>query len=664
MADRGEGFNQAQLTAKEMGRAFAEAMGTPRPERQLENFEKYEEHGEEFHIKAGTELPFMVLYTDEEYEVERKKWEYRSILSTARARKTEGGSVDSVTNPSPEERGLDPLGVEFKKERLDYLWREMPGLLAAKCVYTEIVGGPEFVGHMPNERKSKPEVKLLSVREQLLSVEITKGARLQRILFDKNDKHEGTPKLVLKRIMEWKEYEKDISKLQIRERNGENFLTKQQILKDKKGDRVEDDWISKNTLDVDKLSEVYSKDEIAKLIHEQSILGDGKRDKTGLLIEPKCPDSLYDANEPGFSVIRSSIRFFLKTKAVDLLFSDVEDREKILNPDLSLLEERIGPERLEQNREQIISEIKMTEINKRAREAEQAAWNFIFTTGLIESNNTPENNQYIRDLKNSPRPLGPSNFMTLYLWMAMHPQIRFQAKVFRSKDGLDDAKENWSSLGSWAANNLQKGTWRKPVLDDSKKPIMVPVFDENTRLPKFNDKGRVELKPVYKTEIPRFIRDDLVYDALREESNVREAVFDFFVNKGYQLLQNPSEIKSHKELYSEMASQNKWKDLPDSPFVNYRFDRLRWTNTIYTMFKKGPEATGKLPIADLAEGARMMGLTQTEVMNLLIMLEGINTNNPAISPAEGKIDWAFDVNSMKRAQPDLFRDYSKGREYL
>jgi hypothetical protein len=171
------------------------------------------------------------------------------------------------------------------------------------------------------------------------------------------------------------------------------------------------------------------------------------------------------------------------------------------------------------------------------------------------------------------------------------------------------------------------------------------------------------LRPVYKTVIPTFIRPDLVYDALREEQNVREALFDFLNKKGKGLLDNPENF-THKGLYNDIKMREEWEGLGESPFVNYRFDRLRWANVIYSVFKKGPEATGKIPLPDIAEAGRKLQLTLQEKMKLLIMLEGVNVNSPDITPAEGVVDWAFDFASMKRAQPDLFRESKTKREEL
>ena len=538
--------DKARLT----GRSFAEAMGSPEPRRQLESFEKYEEFGTEFHIKPGVELPFMVLYQHDNalWEEKRLEWEYRSILATCRSRKNNGGSVDSVTNPAPEELGLDPLGVEVKKERLEFLWREMPGLLPATALYTEITAGHDFVGFMPGERAERRQ------RHEPEKVAELSNVRHEFLGLDENEKD----------ILDWGE-----------------------------------------------LGGVYSEAEIKNLKEEQAQLAKGTP------TSQRCPDGVYGASEPEFYVLRKSLRFFLKTKGVQLLFKDDSDRNSILH-----------------------SESKSETLANRAREAEQVAWNFIYTTGIIECNNTPDSNQYIREHRN--KVLGPSNFMTLYLWMVMHPQIRFEHKVLRHSDGgTDDAKENWASLGSWAANNIQKGTWRRERINEEDQKIQ-------------------------ETVIPKFIRPTLVYDALREEGSLHKVLFDYFVEKGSRILRNPSAM-SHESLYNEIVNRKvnggtSWSKLPASPFVNYRFDRLRWANTIYSVFKKGPEATGKIPLPDIAEASRMLELTSQEKLNLLIMLYGVNVKKPTIEPAEGKLNWIFDINSIKRAQPDLFRTDSVRHE--
>lgn len=557
---------QAELDrqATIMGQSFAEAMGTPEPARDLETYRNAEEYGTPFSISPGSEPRFMVLYQhdQEEWLRERKIWEIRSIFVQARAQKGLAGSVDSVANPvdSDQARRLDPLGVEFKKERLELLYREMPGLLAAKAIYATIIGGKDFVGYTPEERKYNK------------SVHLSEDAKLRSV---------KEPLLVFPE---------------------------------------------------DKLKKIYSENEIKELKKEYHDLYFGTDNG------PACPGSVYGAKEPGFYTLRKSIRFFLKTSGSHLLFVNDKDKEKVLRPGddyQGMVEKRTEGNTV------------LERMSTRAREAEQAAWNFIFTTGLIESFNIPESNQYIREHKN--KPLGPSNFMTLYLWMMIHPQIRFEGKVLGGSfdGGEDDAKENWSSLGSWAANNIQSGAWRRQVLD------------ARTMQPERNPDGTVK----YKTVIPTFIRPDLVYDALREESNVREAFFDFFTQKGTELLNNP-DTSTHRSLYDQMTKRKSWEKLPESPMVNYRFDRLRWARAVYIVFKKGKESTRDVSLADLAEAKRKLGLSQQEVMNLLLMRTGVNVHSPSLKPAEGALSWGYYLRTMKRNQPDLFRDDSGKRERL
>ena len=315
-----------------------------------------------------------------------------------------------------------------------------------------------------------------------------------------------------------------------------------------------------------------------------------------------------------------------------MLFLNEADSNKILYPgnDYNGLLER-----------KTEGETVLDRMSTRARDAEQVAWNFIFATGMIESFNIPESNQYIRE--HNKKPLGPSNFMTLYLWMMIHPQQRFEAKVLQRgfDGGEDDAKENWSSLGTWAANNIQKGTWKQQVI--------------NPRT------GQRETRTV----IPKFIRPDVVYDAMREEGNVRAALFDFFTEKGVRILRHPGTV-THQELYNDLVrnGNNRWEKLPESPFVNYRFDRLRWAHTIYTVFKKGTDSDRDASIDDLAEAKRKLGLTQTEVENLLIMRKGMNVNSKEIKPIKDYFDWREWKMVEKRHHPDLFRDDSQKRKEL
>lgn len=555
-----EGLTPEQLgeMADRMGAAFAERLGTPSPERELEAYRNYEEFGTAFTIAPGQEPRFMVLYehNKEEWNRQRKIWEARAVFTQARAQKMYAASVDSVANPvdSDQTRRLDPLGVEFKKEKLEFIYRNMPGLIAAKSIYTTIIGGENFVGYTPGERDERRRLhmsetaELMSVREALLS----------------------PPD--------------------------------------------------------DSLRGIYTEREMRELANEYNSLFSGTDN------DPACPESLYGAKEQQFNVIRKSIRYFLKTKGVNVLFLNEADSNKILYPgnDYNGLLER-----------KTEGETVLDRMSTRARDAEQVAWNFIFATGMIESFNIPESNQYIRE--HNKKPLGPSNFMTLYLWMMIHPQQRFEAKVLQRgfDGGEDDAKENWSSLGTWAANNIQKGTWKQQVI--------------NPRT------GQRETRTV----IPKFIRPDVVYDAMREEGNVRAALFDFFTEKGVRILRHPGTV-THQELYNDLVrnSNNRWEKLPESPFVNYRFDRLRWAGAIYKAFKGGGASYRDVADSDLAEAKRKLGLSSQEVMNLLIMREGVDVSKSGIRPAVGELKWGYDLRTIIRNQPDMLRDDSGKRERL
>jgi len=349
-----------------------------------------------------------------------------------------------------------------------------------------------------------------------------------------------------------------------------------------------------------------------------------------LLGDRGCPESIWEAKQDTFMELRKSIRFWLKIKGRHLLFRNKQEKQSFIKSGGDI--------------EQIVED--------RARDGEQIAWNLIFTSGLIESFNSRGEN--IRG-----DPLGPSNFMTLYLWMLLHPQERLENKTMKiktlwKKDSSGEKKvdkmlylpkEEWSAFGTWIINNIGKGNWRMKGTKgaDGKEKVVIP---------------RV------------FTKNELIKDALRQNGGSnKEVLFDFPKELGETLLLKKEGYKQILDAETltrdlipddpEKLKEEPWGELGDAPFINYRFDSFRWANTVFSVFKKG--ATKDVSLQSLAEAVRMLGLSRQDRENLLIAWVGVNPNSASQKPkpAMSRIDFAIYKQELKRLEPTYFVGVSK-----
>lgn len=322
-----------------------------------------------------------------------------------------------------------------------------------------------------------------------------------------------------------------------------------------------------------------------------------------------CPDSVWFADQKTFMDLRRGLRFWLKTRGRKMLFKDEGEWER-RKDDNFLVEER-------------------------ARDAEQVAWNFVFTTGFLENYNSRVHRERLgarnfaerkpflvevedEDEKKEEKPAGrPSNFMTLYMWMAMHPQERLEAKILRG----EKPKEEWSALGTWAINNISRGSW--------------PISEG-------------------KMTFPRIIRDNFIPDGITDTPFLR----NYLGEQGHtMLLEGFLNNTFSSEIYEDLTERKKikgkkWKDVGDAPFVNNRFDTYRWAFTIFQALKKGLHRDYSLQ--DLSEAVRMLELTKEERENILMVVKGVDPKSAQLKPAMGRLDWGAYLRELKRQEPNYF----------
>lgn len=345
----------------------------------------------------------------------------------------------------------------------------------------------------------------------------------------------------------------------------------------------------------------YGKETAAKLVSEgKKLFADGDPIKG-------CPHSIYEANQETFRELRAGIQFWLKTKGRDLLLTEneLENRNEFFA-----------------NKEKAYKTLEL-----RAREAEQVAWNIAFVSSMLEHFDSREYRP-----KGSRRH-GPSNFWTLFQWVAMHPQERWEQKVVRpqfdkGEPAQAQLKEEWSAYGTWATWNVKNKKW--PIIES----------------------GPEKEKVVF----PRILRDTLVKDLFHplrhkgaEPRGNGNLDFKTLNDNGNKVLFETSSVTS-----KQIQETINWNKVNDAPNVPYYFDEMRWANVVYEAFKKGRGA--KAGLDDLGEALRNLRIPNEDREKILIAYYGIRPKSKTLKYSGGNIEWMGIKNWLRTNYPDFFTD--------
>lgn len=333
----------------------------------------------------------------------------------------------------------------------------------------------------------------------------------------------------------------------------------------------------------------YGKEAAAKLVGEgKKLFADGDPMKG-------CPHSIYEANQETFRNLRAGIQFWFKTKGRNLLLTENE---------------------LKKRKEFFADKEKAHKILEfRAREAEQVAWNIAFVSSMLEHFDSREYRP-----KGSRRH-GPSNFWTLFQWMAMHPQERWEAKVVRKIDGKPALKEEWAAYGTWATWNIKNKKW--------------PVKDGDVKF-------------------PRILRDTLIKDLFhplrfsgREPEGRGKLDFKTLNDNGSKVLFDTSSVTS-----KQIQKTIDWNKVFDAPNVPFYFDEMRWANVVYEAFKKGRGA--KAGLDDLGEALRNLRVPNKDREKILIAYYGVKSKSKTLRYSGGRIEWSGTKNWVNTHFPNFF----------
>lgn len=309
-----------------------------------------------------------------------------------------------------------------------------------------------------------------------------------------------------------------------------------------------------------------------------------------------CPESIYQCNQDSHRSLREAVSYWLLTKGRNLLLTEDERRNrnnffKDKNKAYEILKER-------------------------AEDAEHVGWEFTFITSQLEHFDS-----------RAYRPSGtkrfsPSNFWTLFQWMAMHPQERFEQKIVRSTDNGPQAKEEWAALGTWALYNASSGNWS--VNQNGKTRVVFPKI-----LPDV------------------VIRDALHPSRFQDGRGEDGSLFTSFNSIGNKVL-----FQTNTTTRREIEEVIEWDKMNDAPFVPYNYDEMRWADVVLQVFKKGKES--KVSLVDLGEAVRNLRLTEEQRMNLLVAYFGAHQKSYTLKPIDNFIDWKLRVKSVKELFPNFF----------
>lgn len=574
----------AGIDTYDLAQRIAEAQGIPDWTIEMSNYVDAEDYlTAPFKIEPGKEPRFWIHLSDKE----KLNWYVRSQVEISAYLKSTAGSTEDLYMDKMKDFavGLNKrylkilFGSREKDGKVEY--EGMEGVLPTVGIYAHIIGGKRFLNY--NFTKKELSEKGYQVKEDENSLKNI----FCKVLADEN------------------------LRAGIKEDYGENILAQLE--------------------------------EEEKDLHETSA------------------DSMYPHNSPekggwgtpisqeSFRKLRESVRFWLATKGRDFLLSDGEMQKRsdffegkmLENKDRSLLltseEKALWGGMTDTQREIKDKELAYRLVRRRARDAEQIAWNFIYSTSLLESFDS-------RDYRpTETKRHGPSSYWQLFQWTPMHLQERWEQKIVRKgKETNVQAKEEWAgNLGTWAINNLER--WGVKV-DSVGNAVGMPQILPNTlirsalhdsvhkvgRLPTGEPDANEDVKKDEKTK-ERLENDDLSFETLNKI--------------GEDVLFNTKTVTK-----DGIESRIDWKEVSDSPFVPYIFDEMRWVDVIQQFFKKGQEA--KISLQDLGEATRNLRIPLKDREKLLMVYYGINVNSVELKPKES--NWGLRKRAVKEYYPNLF----------
>ncbi|MEK7525939.1 MAG: hypothetical protein AAB546_00470 [Patescibacteria group bacterium] len=238
-----------------------------------------------------------------------------------------------------------------------------------------------------------------------------------------------------------------------------------------------------------------------------------------------------------------------------------------------------------------------------ARDAEQVAWNLIFSGNVVEEFDSI----YAFGLEDRIPPAVPQ-LKALTLWMMMHPQERLAAKA-----GDPNKRENQEAMGvfgEWAVNRTRS--------TGSKLDVEV---------------------------LPRKMFENALKGIKASVDGEELTLFDIFVRNG--------EVLFGQRVPENWVSTNniEWGGM-ETPFASYQFDSISPAIKVFDVVMKGKDSG--VDLLALGTVCRKLKLDNDQREKLLMAWWGIKAQGSKLSPKIGAMDWIYAKNAVKKNYPGFF----------
>ncbi len=218
-----------------------------------------------------------------------------------------------------------------------------------------------------------------------------------------------------------------------------------------------------------------------------------------------------------------------------------------------------------------------------ARDAEQIAWNIVYTTSLLEDKDTKFNSAIGLGKKRNPGNV--SSLKNVATWVLMHPQERLEAK--------SEKRESWGAFGEWSLMMANSGRRLPEILPRSL--VHNGLLDT-----------KIEVKPLQpgdstKTNLEAYLtRRAQHLVTLANNPNISVNVLRNSVNK-------------------QVINEINWNSMGNAPFFTYFNDRVNPGVKIASVIG---EAGFEISLQDLGNACRKIGLEDKYRENILKALKG------------------------------------------
>lgn len=246
----------------------------------------------------------------------------------------------------------------------------------------------------------------------------------------------------------------------------------------------------------------------------------------------------------------------------------------------------------------------------KAEDAENIAWNLVYSSNIIEEVDTRFNPK----MKNEKRiPPAVPQFKSMNMWMLMHPQERFEAKLGAGKPGPVDinSAEAWGALGGWALRKVRAKNW---------DPRTLQFFPQTMFKNQFQDeKMQVDM------------------------GGTKMTFEEFLLNCSDKLTRDPE---------ADLDIENiDWNNFNNTPFGSYQSDAIGSATKIFGIYDKG---SWDKTIFALGDVCRKLKMESKYIENLLMVINGIDTSKDELKVLNlNWLAWKIYISDLKR-DPRVF----------